>query len=207
LEQPGQFLEAFEVVAAVVAEEVGLASDEVADGVGDEDLAAVGEAHDAGGLDHGGAVEVVVFFDRLASVHADADADRGAGGVEVGADGLLHGDGGVEGAGSRGEAGHEAVAHGLDLGAAVCAQGVAGQALVLAQDVAGLGVAEVVGEVGGGFDVGEEDGAQESGFGGEGVDGAGERFVEQECEDLAGQGIDRGCVGMSSPSSLRVGGV
>ena len=92
----------------------------------------------------------------------------------------------------------------------MCAQGVADQALVLAQDVASLGVAEVVGEVGevgGGFDVGEEDGAQESGFDGEGVDGIGERFVEQECEDLAGQGIDRGCVGMSSPSSLRVGGV
>ena len=66
-EQPRRILKALEIVGAAVAEAIILARHEVAHGVSDENLPAVGLAHDAGGLDHGGAVEVIV-----------RDEDRGA---------------------------------------------------------------------------------------------------------------------------------
>src|SRR3990170_4208593 len=72
----------------------------------------------------------------------------------------LDGGGALQRLHRRPERGHEAVAHGLDLGAAVVAEAVADDALVLAQDLAGLRVAEALGHRRGAFDVGEEDGAE-----------------------------------------------
>jgi hypothetical protein len=60
---------------AAVGEEEAFAGAEAADGVGDEDLAAVGSGGDAGGEDDGGAEEVAVFFDGFAGVEADADVE------------------------------------------------------------------------------------------------------------------------------------
>ena len=70
----------------------------------------------------------------------------------------LYGDGALQSPHRRGERGHEAVAHRLHLGAAVGAEALAGDALVLPQDLARLRVAQALGEGGGAFDVGEEDG-------------------------------------------------
>ena len=75
-------------------------------------------------------------------------------------EGALEGDGALEGGGDAAEGGHEAVAHGLHFGAAVRLQGLAGDALVLAEDVAALGVAEALHHLGVADDVGEEDGAE-----------------------------------------------
>src|SRR3972149_4419274 len=67
----------------------------------------------------------------------------------------LDGDGALQDPGGGGEGGHEAVAHGLDLGAAVGRQRFASGALVLSHDLACFGVAEALGECGGAFDIGE----------------------------------------------------
>ena len=97
---------------------------------------------------------------RLAGVDADADAHLFAAELVVGGERLLHGDGALEGAGGRIEGGHEAVAQGLRLGAGEGGEGAPGDALVLAEDVAGTFVAEALREGRRAFHVGEEDGAE-----------------------------------------------
>src|SRR3990172_13232181 len=70
----------------------------------------------------------------------------------------LDGNGALQRLRRRGERGHEAVAHGLDLGAAVGAQALAGDALVLPQHLPRLFIAQPLGEGCGALDVSEEDG-------------------------------------------------
>ena len=68
----------------------------------------------------------------------------------------LEGDGALDGFGDGAEGGHEAVAHRLDFGAAVCFQDFAGDALVLTEDVAAALVAEAGHHLGVADEVGEE---------------------------------------------------
>src|SRR3989304_1459741 len=75
----------------------------------------------------------------------------------------LDGDGALQGFGGGGEGGHEGGAPGLCLGAAVGRQRFASGALVLSHDLACFGVAEALGEGGGAFDVGKEDGDKSAG--------------------------------------------
>src|SRR3989337_1249973 len=70
----------------------------------------------------------------------------------------LHGDGALQRARGGAERGHETVAHRLHLRAAVGGEALADDALMLAEEFAGLGVAEALGEGGGALDVGEADG-------------------------------------------------
>ena len=94
-EEADGFLEAFEVVLALLAKQVFLAGDETSHDIRDEDFRAPGVTHDARGLDDGGAVEVVVLGDGFTGVDADADAYGRGGLFEVGGDGALHIDGGT----------------------------------------------------------------------------------------------------------------
>ena len=80
----------------MVGEAVVHTRHEVAYGVSDQDLAAVGESHHAGRLDHSRAVEVVVLFDRFPSIDANPDADRRRRLREVVCEGLLHRDGRIQ---------------------------------------------------------------------------------------------------------------
>ncbi len=57
-----------------------------------------------------------------------------------------------------GEGGHEAIAGVLDLGATVGLEGIADDAVVGAQHLLGLGIAQALGEGGRALHVGEEDG-------------------------------------------------
>src|SRR3990172_8731593 len=78
---------------------------------------------------------------------------------------LLDRDGALQRLRRGAERGHEAIAHRLHLAPAVRLQGLPNHALVLAQQVTDLRVAEALRHRGGAFDVGEEDG----------VDGRGRR--------------------------------
>src|SRR3990172_9132731 len=78
----------------------------------------------------------------------------------------LDGNGTLQRLGRRAERRHEAVAHGLDLAAAVRLQTVARDALVLAEHHPRLLVPEPLGEGCGAFDVREEDGVDGARFGG-----------------------------------------
>src|SRR3972149_1842229 len=80
-------------------------------------------------------------------------------------EGALHGDGALQRAPGGAERGHEAVAHRLRPGAAVGGEALPDDALMLAEEFAGLGVAEALGEGGGALDVGEEDRAERAEFG------------------------------------------
>ena len=75
-------------------------------------------------------------------------------------EGALQGDGALDGFGDAAERGHEAVAHRLDLGAAVRLQHFARDPLVLAEDGAAAFVAEAGHHLGVADEVGEEDGAE-----------------------------------------------
>src|SRR3972149_11574943 len=77
----------------------------------------------------------------------------------------LDGDGALQRLHRRPERRHEAVAHGLDLGAAVGAEALAGDALVLAQDLSRLGVGPALGHRRGALYVSEEDGTEGGCFG------------------------------------------
>src|SRR3989304_3615281 len=72
-------------------------------------------------------------------------------------DGPLYGDRALQRLRHAAEGRHEPVTHGLDLRAAVGAQALARYALVLPQDLAGLGVAEPLRHRCGALDVGEQD--------------------------------------------------
>src|SRR3990172_10443113 len=72
----------------------------------------------------------------------------------------LDGNGALQDPRRRAERRHEAVTHSLHLGAAVSGEALPDDALVLAEEFAGLGVAEAMGQGGGALDVGEEDGAE-----------------------------------------------
>ena len=104
---------------------------------------------DPRGHDHGGAEEVAPLFDRLARVQADANMYRflirlGTRPVVQFLECPLQRDRALYGAGRRCEGSHEPVSHRLDLRAAVYAQDVPRQILVLAQHVAAGFVAEPV---------------------------------------------------------------
>src|SRR3990172_6336695 len=90
----------------------------------------------------------------------------------AGGEGLLDGDGALEGARGGREGGHDAVAGVLDLGAAVGLEGVADDGVVAAEELLRAVVAEALGEGGGALHVGEQD-RHEAGRGGGGGGGAG----------------------------------
>src|SRR5439155_27184616 len=110
--------EALQRRAPAVDEGETLAGGELADDVGDEDLAGPRMGGDPRRGLHGAAEKVLALRDRLARIETDAHPDRGVGLVRVvSRDSLLHGDGALDGARSRPERGHDAVAGVLDLGA------------------------------------------------------------------------------------------
>src|SRR5439155_716192 len=118
--------EALERYAAAIGEGEALTGGELPDDVGDQDLSGPRMGGDPRRRLHGAAEEVLTFRDRLARIETDAHPDGGVGLVRVvSGDGLLHGDGALDGARSRPERGHDAVAGVLDLGAAVMAKRVA----------------------------------------------------------------------------------
>src|SRR3990170_730987 len=141
-----------------IGEEELLASDDLADTFRDEYLAALSLGGDAGGEDDRRPEQISLLLDGLTGVEADADAERLGRRLVTRGERSLKGGCALQGARCGAEGGHEAVAHRLDLGAAVGRQGLAGQALVLAHQFAGAGVAEALSEGGGALDVGKQDG-------------------------------------------------
>ncbi len=160
LEQPLRRVEVLQVVVAQVAQlhAVGqLVSHHLANGVGEQHLAAVG-----GGGDPGRLVDVegdVPCSGRvgLAGVGAHAHPDLDAVGPLVGDQGPL----GVEAGGNRragpAEGHEEAVSLGLDLDAAVGGEGRPQQPAVLLQQLAVALVPDVAEQAGGALDVGEQE--------------------------------------------------
>src|ERR1044071_4602254 len=147
--------EAFDVVFAAISEDEALAGEKMADRLRDEDLAAAGLRRNTGGEDDGGTEKIAVFFDWFASVEPDSNRD-GLWKVrdrKWDVERPLECDSAIEGGGHRGERGHEAVAHGFDLGPTVLLERVARNALVLAENVAALRVAETVHHLGVAHDV------------------------------------------------------
>src|SRR5439155_19920260 len=67
---PHRLLEAFRDELAAVCEQEAFARAQTPDGVGDEDLAALGLRGDARGEDDSGAEEVAVFLDRLPGIQS-----------------------------------------------------------------------------------------------------------------------------------------
>src|SRR2546427_34454 len=98
---------------------------ELAHHIRDQDLPGPCPRGDARRGLHGGAEEVRVLGYRLAGVEADADEDRVLPPVVVGHERLLDRDRALERAARRGKRRHEAIAHALQLGAAVLAQALA----------------------------------------------------------------------------------
>jgi hypothetical protein len=113
---------------------------ETADSVGDEDLATVGFGGDARGEDHRRAEEITVFLNRFSRVDTDPHVQRFVA-LTLG-ERPLQCDGALDGFGHRPERGHEAVAHRLHLGAAVCVQRLPHDAFMLAKDFPATFVAQ-----------------------------------------------------------------
>ena len=130
----------------------------------DEDLPAGGLGGDPGrGVDRL-TVEVVRLGDDLAGVQPDADLEIGKVGAPLGQR-PLDGHGAGQGTPGRSEGHHEPVPQRLDLDAAVGLHLVPHQLLVAPEELLGGMVAVAGAEVGGGFDVGEEDGDRAAGQG------------------------------------------
>ena len=141
----------------MVGEGEGFAAAEVAHDLGDEDLTGLCPVADAGGELDGAAEVVVVLGDGLAGVEADADADLAARQV------ALDLEASVDGAHGAREGGEDAVAGVFDFVAAVGGEGGADSLVVAVEDLLGFGVAEGLGELSGGLEVGEEEGTQARG--------------------------------------------
>ena len=160
LEQALRSGDVLEPVLAEIAErQIGgeLAVDELGRAVGEERLAAVGGAHDAGGVVDVEAGVEAVGLHRLAGVEADADHDRlrlpGVLGERP-----LPGDRGGDGVARVWEREEEAVALHLHLDAAVCREGLAQQGPVRRQRAHVRLAAELLQHARRALDVREEEG-------------------------------------------------
>src|SRR5947208_8671054 len=150
--------------APQVVEAERLPGGELAHHVRDQDLPGPGPGGDARRGLHGGAEEVRVLGHRLAGVESDANEDGVLPPAVVGGERLLDRDRAFERAARRGKRRHEAVAHALQLRAAVLGQALADERVVRAQELVGRGVAEALRERRGADQVGAEDG-EEAGAG------------------------------------------
>ncbi len=110
-EQPPLPRRALQLMHAALGELQAGADHQLLDRARDADFAGGGQGADAGADVHGHAGDVVVDELDLAGVDAGADGEGG--------EGVADGGGAADGAGGAVEGGEEAVAHGLDLAAAV----------------------------------------------------------------------------------------
>ena len=123
-----------------------------------EDLARAGRVGQPAGHDDRVPEVVVALVHRVAGVDADVDRDGLAVvGRDVGEERPLDVDGAAQGAGHAAEGHHEAVPLDADLASAVAGDGVAHDAVVLAQDLARGLVAQPLGHAGVVDHVAEED--------------------------------------------------
>src|SRR3989442_8113144 len=164
LEQAQALAKALQREAPQVVEAERLPGGELAHHVRDQDLPGPGPGGDARRGLHGGAEEVRVLGHRLAGVESDANEDGVLPPAVVRGERLLDRDRAFERAARRGKRRHEAVAHALQLRAAVLAQAVADDRVVRAQGRLGRGRAEALRERRGPDQDGEEDG-EEAGAG------------------------------------------
>src|SRR5581483_6581250 len=154
LEEPDRFREVLQPVRAEVG---GLPLDQVARGLGEEHLPAVPGGRDSRAQVHVGAHVALVGQVRRAGVEPHADADRAAAKRRLRLPRRL---GRVDG-GREGDA--EGISLGIHLDATVPREGLAQQAAVLGERLGvGLG-AEVVQQLGGALDVGEQEGHRSRG--------------------------------------------
>ena len=161
-EQPHGLREPLQRRFALIREGEGLARAQLPHHVRHQHLPRLRAVADARRELHGRAEVVVVFRDRLARIQTDAHANFAARQVALDLQGRLHGR-------HRGpEGGEDAVPGVLDLLALVGRQGGADGVVVAVQDLLGFGVAEGLRERGGGFQVGEEEGAEGRGVAGRG---------------------------------------
>ena len=137
---------------------VAPAAGQEADEVGDQDLVAAGLGAEPGGLHDRRAEAVVVLQGDVAGADPDAHREPVLGvALDMGADGLLDGDGGTDRLGRAGEQGQDAVAEALDDLAAVGGDGVGQQAVVGPAQRLGPLLAERDPQLGGPDEVGHQD--------------------------------------------------
>ena len=182
LEEPEPVGEAFEPVPSPVGEgQLRATAGQLADHLRDEDLPAGGPGSDpCRGVDRL-TVEIVRLGDDLAGVHPDADLEIGEIGAPLGQR-PLDGHGAGQGPPGRSEGHHEPVPQRLDLHAAIGGHLGAHHLLVASEELLGGMVAVAGAEVGGGFDVGEEDGDRAAGQGSQ---------VGRRCRPRRGRGSRR----------------
>src|ERR1700694_4667478 len=158
--QPEAVGEALQLVTAAIAElHFCRRTDQLANDLGDEDLAALGLARHARCDVHGGAEEIARLLHHLAGVDPDADLQLALRILlAVFGDRALDSDAALDRVPAGTEADHDAVTEALDPSAGVLADLLLDDRFVGFHDLVGEGEASTREHLGRAFDVGEHDG-------------------------------------------------